>query len=133
MKVKKDEKLEKQERERCHISLYVSPKIKQWLHLEAIRKGTYIKFIASEALLAWVMFLKKMEAGQDRVDKREERVEIVFKLISIAVDKREPLSENTALASKIVDALDAEDAELRTMKQTMFYLKEEEYNNLKAS
>ena len=80
--------------DRVHISLYVSPKLKKWLHIEAIRQDTWIQDIVEEYL--WIAFkwAKKAEIvehqheGVDPAPAKAELKEIQSNLEDASTRKR---------------------------------------------
>lgn len=54
---------------RIHMSVYVTPKVKKYIHMEAIRRNTYITHIASEILTMGAKWYKMEEIDRKRKDK----------------------------------------------------------------
>lgn len=52
------------------VAIYLSPKVKKMVAIEAIKRETTIGDFVGEAVLAWFKFLKKMEL-EDRVLRNE--------------------------------------------------------------
>lgn len=67
-----------EEKARVHISIYVPPKLKKWLHMEAVRQNTYIKYVVSEYLLIAMKWKKEAELELKGISKEtsEELAEI---------------------------------------------------------
>lgn len=52
------------------VAIYMNPKLKKMVAIEAIRRETTIGDFVGEAVLAWFKFLKKMEI-EDRIERHE--------------------------------------------------------------
>lgn len=54
---------------RVLMSIYVPPAVKKMLHMESLRRDTYLQYIGEEALIAYIKFLKKAEL-EDRKQRK---------------------------------------------------------------
>lgn len=65
--------------DRVHISVYVPAKVKRFIHMEAIRRNTYITHIAAEALCFFAKWGRLNEIDKKKkakLDTHEEETEL---------------------------------------------------------